>query len=346
MAAPTLRSLLQSLPIYFLLLTIILSNLMILGLGAPTKPSPGGDKPKDPPKVDNYTLDPNRSYDGLSGMSIPGAIGGVFMIITGLFLCFGATILPKYDKNYSLAVSFLTGFYFYGDVIYIIMVNAGVTAGFGLLVGTALIAALISGLRLRLPALRPCGPELIGIVGLQFLGLWVLCIKPGGLIPSRMAQIGILAALSVLGFPFIFFPTDHISASAGAPPLGAFVAVAGADFFARTGFVQQAESFINSRSTFNSPDNVLFRQHIPLAPMFIPIGLCGGFTALGLMYQLKNGKNNGFTFDKEREEALGYESSWQIFIRGLKGLFCFGAFMSERKRSVQDIIDAARSEKP
>lgn len=310
------------------MLLSIITNLLVTAAPKPTTrptttptptPTGGGNSTKN----DGYVLDPNRSYDGLDRISIPGVIAGVFMFFTGLYLCLVATLFTRFKKG----AIFLIGFYFYGNITYLIMVNAGVTSEWGIFVGTILVGTLLGVFRLFY--FRRPGAELLGPIALHCLGLWLLCIRPGGLIPNRLHQIALLVVLNVVGFAFIFMKTDHISASAGFSVLGAFVAVAGADFIARTGFVQQADAFVNSKSDFNSADNILFRKHIPLAAFFVPIGLVAGFAFLGLWLQLTKGRpkedRTPFSYDKEREQALSYEDPIQTFLRGIRGLFCFGA---------------------
>ncbi|KAK3828924.1 MAG: hypothetical protein J3Q66DRAFT_21691 [Benniella sp.] len=335
------RSTLRCVPIYLLLLLSICINLLVLG-APPKNPKPtptysttAAPSPSSAPG--NATEGANKQYEGRSldgrqGISIPGAIAGVFMIPSGLVLIF-ATALPMIPflglhkpTSWKKFIVFLIGFYFWANITYIVMVNAGVSNGYAVLFGSAVVGSAIGGLRLLKSHTRPAG-ETLGPIALHCLGLLILGIRAGGIVASRMAQIGILVGLNVVGFMFNFLPDDHIALSAGTPVLGGYTVMAGADFFARTGFVQQADAFVNSKSDWNSQENVKFRMQISLAAQFAPIGVVAALAGLGLWYQLSKGGNYETPYTIDKGWTVGYfgsASHTEWFLHGVRSLFCCG----------------------
>ncbi|KAF9213081.1 hypothetical protein BGZ59_005965 [Podila verticillata] len=92
------------------------------------------------------------------------------------------------------------------------------------------------------------GVAVLGALALYSLGLWILGWQSGGVITSRVGRGILLGVLAVVGF-FIGLCRERETVIVGSALVGAYSFVVGVDMFAHTGFVNQADSFINSKNT-------------------------------------------------------------------------------------------------
>ncbi|KAF9921163.1 hypothetical protein BGZ65_010597, partial [Modicella reniformis] len=245
------------------------------------------------------------------------------MVITGTFLCSFATHKFK-DAKYKKISLFLIGFYFYGGITYIAMVNLGVSSGAWLLVGSLSAAIILGSLRMIKP-FKPAGAELLGPLTMHCAILWTLSWKPGGLFASKLAQGLMFGVLDVLGFAFVFIhgeQADQAAAGIGFPVLGAYVLGAGVDFFARTGFLQHADWFMNTKSDFDP--TILVKTCVWW--YFLITGLIGAWGYYGIKKQFKGGK--GYQFYKK---GSGYEyfTLLEVFWYNFRRLVCCGILNSD-----------------
>ncbi|KAG0006961.1 hypothetical protein BGZ65_001167 [Modicella reniformis] len=328
---PTATSCLIRRRIHLYLLVVLSILIHFSAFGAPTKKEPKKPRPERPPGETIFF--PER-------ITAPAAIAGVIMIITGFFLCFFATMnistrlartqerLTRIQAQYRKATAFLIGFYLFGGIAYIIMVNLGVSSATWLFVGSLLAAIVFGSLRMIKP-FNPPGAELLGPLAMHCLVLLILGGIPGGVVASKLYQVIMFVVLDVLGITFIFFygkHRDHIAGSIGFPILGAYALVAGMDFFARTGFLQHADWFMNTQSDFDP--KILAK--ITVGRYFIPIGLIAGLAGIGLYLQFTKGSEE-YRFYERRQDFDTF-SLGKILLYNLKRLILCGVDTDKPKR--------------
>ncbi|KAK3828923.1 MAG: hypothetical protein J3Q66DRAFT_395147 [Benniella sp.] len=300
MSTPISRSALRCIPIYLLILLSIITQLLTLA-------APIEEKKSDSDKELSQGNRPSK-------VSAPAGIAGAFLIIIGLFLCFGATVVKPAKKF----VVFLVGFFFFANLTYITMANVGVKAAVWLLVGPLLVGCFLGGLRMFK---RP-GKEVLGPIAIHCFSLWILSMRRGGLITSGVAQTIVLVLFDVMGFMFVFL-TDAMAAKVGFSMLGAYTFIAGTDFFARSGFLQQADSIINSKNDYD-PTGRSEGAHGAMLSMIAILAIAG------FAVQFKWG-NPEFKFDKNRKEVE--RGVGHVVWHGLKALLCCAYTLPTSRRN-------------
>ncbi|KAG0058977.1 hypothetical protein BGZ89_000814 [Linnemannia elongata] len=189
------------------------------------------------------TIDKARA--GPYNLSVQAGIAGAILIITGLILCF-------FGIRFFRVCMFLIGFYFFGNISYIGMANGGVTSETLLLI-VSIVVGILGGL------------------------LLVCCSRLGVAILGALAFVGrgiFLAVLVILGF-ILGFVREHETVIIGSAILGAYAFVAGVDLYAHTGFIQQTDSFINSKSNIDRRVGSVSGEQIALLVTFIVLALIG-----------------------------------------------------------------------
>ncbi|KAG0298532.1 hypothetical protein BGZ96_010578 [Linnemannia gamsii] len=244
------RSTLRCAPIYLLLILSTFLTLM-------TQAAPIKQDAKD-------TLDSAR--DGPYNLSVQAGIAGAILIVLGLILCF-------FGIRFFRVCMFLIGFYFFGNISYIGMVNGGVTSQTLLLV-ISVVVGILGGL--LLVCCSRLGVAVLGAMALYSLGLWILGWQAGGIIHSSTGRAILLGVLAVVGFIFGFI-REKETVIIGSALLGAYSFVAGVDFFAHTGFISEADSFINSKNSVNARVGKLTGPEYALLATFIVLALLGMF---------------------------------------------------------------------
>ncbi|KAF9124341.1 hypothetical protein BGW39_008280 [Mortierella sp. 14UC] len=246
-ASPRARSMMRSAPIYMLMFLSALINLMTTALAAPVRDN--GD-----------ALDKARA--GPYNLSVQAGIAGAILIITGLILCF-------FGIRFFRVCMFLIGFYFFGNISYIGMANGGVTSETLLLI-VSIVVGILGGL--LLVCCSRLGVAILGALALYSLGLWILGWKSGGVITSSVGRGIFLGVLVILGF-ILGFIREHETVIIGSAILGAYAFVAGVDLYARTGFIQQTDSFINSKSNLDRRVGNVSGEQIALLVTFIVLAI-------------------------------------------------------------------------
>ncbi|KAF9932897.1 hypothetical protein FBU30_007056 [Linnemannia zychae] len=245
---PRTTPLLQKAPFYMLMLFSMLLNFF-------TQAAPVT-------KDNGDALDKARA--GPYNLSVQAGIAGAILIITGLILCF-------FGIRFFRVCMFLIGFYFLGNITYIGMANGGVTSETLLLV-ISIVVGIIGGL--LLVCCSRLGVAILGALALYSLGLWILGWKSGGVITSSAGRGIFLAVLVIVGF-IIGFVREHETVIVGSAIIGAYAFVAGVDLYAHTGFIQQADSFINSKSNIDNRVGNVSGEQIALLVTFIVLVLLG-----------------------------------------------------------------------
>ncbi|KAF9100276.1 hypothetical protein BGX23_000039 [Mortierella sp. AD031] len=250
--SPRARSMLRCAPIYILMFLSTLINLMTQA--APTSKRPGDDN--------DSALDTARN--GPYNLSVQAGIAGAILIITGLILCF-------LGVRFFRVCMFLIGFYFFGNISYIGMANGGVTSETLLLI-VSIVVGILGGL--LLVCCSRLGVAILGALALYSLGLWILGWKSGGVITSSVGRGIFLAILVIIGF-ILGFVREHETVIVGSAILGAYAFVAGVDLYAHTGFIQQTDSFINSKSNLDNRVGNVSGGQIALLVTFIVLAILG-----------------------------------------------------------------------
>lgn len=210
------------------------------------------------------TLD--SASDGPYNLSVQAGVAGAILIVLGLILCF-------FGIRFFRVCMFLIGFYFFGNISYIGMANGGVTSQTLLLV-ISIVVGILGGL--LLVCCSRLGVAVLGAMALYSLGLWILGWQAGGIIHSSTGRAILLGVLAVVGFIFGFI-REKETVIIGSAILGAYSFVAGVDFFAHTGFISEADSFINSKNNVSNRVGKLSGPEYALLATFIVLALLGMF---------------------------------------------------------------------
>ncbi|KAI7825271.1 hypothetical protein BC939DRAFT_396084 [Gamsiella multidivaricata] len=206
----------------------------------------------------------DTAREGPYNITVQGGIMGAILIVFGLILCF-------FGVRFFRITMFLVGFYFFANIAYVGMANGGVSSHTLLLV-ISIVVGIFGGL--LMVCCSRLGVAILGALALYTLGLWILGWKSGGVITSGVGRGILLGVLAIVGF-ILGFIREKEMVIIGSALLGAYSFVAGVDFFAHTGFIQQTNSFINSKSSVdNRVGNVTGAQYALLAT-FIVLALLG-----------------------------------------------------------------------
>ncbi|KAF8951739.1 hypothetical protein BGZ46_003809 [Entomortierella lignicola] len=197
-------------------------------------------------------------------ITVQAGIAGAILIILGLIFCF-------FGARFFHITMFLVGFYFFANIVYIGMANGGVTSSTLLLV-IAIVAGICGGL--LLVCCSRLGVAVLGALALYSLGLWILGWKSGGIISSSSGRAILLGVLAAVGF-IVGFIRERETVIIGTSLIGAYSIVAGIDFYTHTGFVDDADSFINSKNTINRRVGNLSAAEYGLMVAFIVLALLG-----------------------------------------------------------------------
>jgi len=206
----------------------------------------------------------NSARDGPYNLSVQAGIAGAILIVLGLILCF-------FGVRFFRICMFLIGFYFFGNISYIGMVNGGVTSQTLLLV-ISIVVGILGGL--LLVCCSRLGVAVLGAMALYSLGLWILGWQSGGLIHSTTGRAILLGVLAVVGF-IVGFIREKETVIIGSAILGAYSFVVGVDFFAHTGFISQTDSFINSKNNVDARVGKLSGPEYALLATFIVLAILG-----------------------------------------------------------------------
>ncbi|KAG0244828.1 hypothetical protein BGX31_008505 [Mortierella sp. GBA43] len=241
----------------------------------------------------------SKVRDGPYNISVEGGIVGAVLIIFGFILCF-------FGIRFFRLTMFLIGFYFFANITYVAIANAGVTSAAWLILIVSIVAGTIGGLLLVFCS--RLGVALLGALALYSLGLWILGWKSGGVIESTTGRAILLAALAIVGF-ILGFVREHDTVIIGTAILGAYSLIAGVDFYAHTGFVDQADSFINSKSNINNRGGTMSVSQYALLGVFILLVL------IGIIVQFRSWGQREFR-SNEKETIIITEKKSGLFSRG------------------------------
>ncbi|KAF9346618.1 hypothetical protein BGX26_001869 [Mortierella sp. AD094] len=252
--SPRARTWIRCAPVYMLMLLSTLINLMTTYAApvAEKKPDGEGDKVL------------GKASQGPYNITVQGGIAGAILIVLGLILCF-------FGARFFRITMFLIGFYFFGNISYVGMANGGVTSSTLLLV-ISIVVGIFGGL--LLVCCSRLGVAVLGALALYSLGLWILGWKSGGLITSGVGRGILLGVLAVVGF-ILGFIREHEMVIIGSAIVGAYSFVAGVDFYAQTGFINQTDSFINSKNSIDNRVGSLSGPEYALLATFIVLALLG-----------------------------------------------------------------------
>ncbi|KAF9155311.1 hypothetical protein BG015_010335 [Linnemannia schmuckeri] len=242
------RSTLRCAPIYLVLIHSVLLNFM--AQAAPIK--------------EDAEVTLNSAHDGPYNLSVQAGIAGGILIVLGLILCF-------LGVRFFRICMFLIGFYFFGNISYIGMANGGVTSQTLLLV-ISIVVGILGGL--LFVCCSRLGVAVLGAMALYSLGLWILGWQSGGVIHSSSGRAILLGVLAVVGF-ILGFIREKETVIIGSAILGAYSFVVGVDFFAHTGFISEADSFINSKNNVGDRVDKLSGPEYALLATFIVMAILG-----------------------------------------------------------------------
>ncbi|KAF9275564.1 hypothetical protein BGZ68_010701 [Mortierella alpina] len=251
-------------PVYLLMLFSTLISLF--GSFASAAPVLHHDKRAIEDVGDRFLGD---ARSGPFNVSVQAGIAGAILIAAGLLLSF-------FGYRLFHITMFLIGFYFFGNVSYIAMANAGVVSQTWLLI-VAIAVGIVGGLLLI--CCSTLGVAVLGALAFYALGLWILGLKSGGLITSSTGRIILLVCMAVVGF-ILGLCREREMVVIGSAIVGAYSFVIGVDMFAHTGFTMQADAFINSK---NPIENVRFENQS--AGAYGLLGAFVGLSVLGMVFQ-------------------------------------------------------------
>ncbi|KAG0303182.1 hypothetical protein BGZ98_006918 [Dissophora globulifera] len=178
-----------------------------------------------------------NARSGPYNLTVQGGIAGAILIVLGLVLCF-------FGARFFRITMFLIGFYFFANIAYVGMANGGVTSSTLLLI-ISIVVGILGGLLLS-----------------------------GGVITSHAGRGILLGVLAVVGF-IVGFIREHETVIVGTALVGAYSVVAGIDFYAHTGFIQQTDSFINSKNSIDNRVGNLSGPEYGVMAAFIVLAILG-----------------------------------------------------------------------
>lgn len=197
----------------------ILPLLVFLTLIAASLASPVALQERDVP-------DPQSGPYNRSPLTWQPIILGIVAILTGIYFCF-------FGYRYFRFTMFVVGFWFFANIAFIILNQAGVTDLTILLIVSIIIGIVLGAL---LALCYQIGIYLLGALAGYTLALWILSFKAGGLIPGHTGQIIFIVVLVILGVALsIFF--ERFLLIIATSFIGAFLIIFGIDVFIRTGYV-------------------------------------------------------------------------------------------------------------
>ncbi|KAJ3300810.1 hypothetical protein HK104_000003 [Borealophlyctis nickersoniae] len=170
------------------------------------------------------------------------AVFGVIAIVAGFFFLFFGHRLFK-------PTLFLAGFYFFGCIGYVILINAEPYAAYSNRETVLLVGSIAFGVVGGLLAICVWKVALafLGALGGFFFALFILSWKEGGAINPPYGRAIFIIIMCVIGVIAIFIlqkPVIIVCTSI----IGAYSIVMGIDAFAQTGFAASANDFLTSSS--------------------------------------------------------------------------------------------------
>jgi hypothetical protein len=206
----------------------------------------------------------------------PGLIiAGAVSILVGLFLCFCG---KRFFKPFLALVGFVAGF---GVGLFVLLwIDAeGKLAQSWFLLIPVVVGIVVAGLCLWIVKMAIlCGAAAGGFA----LGMSLMSVRDGALIPHSIGRLGFLAAIVAICVVLAwFFETLIVCITSAA--LGAFMAVSGVDLFAKTGFLEAALEAVQVRE-------VRVKVTMPL------LGMCSlvlGLAAAGIVTQYLHIRRSG-----------------------------------------------------
>lgn len=230
----------------------ILPLLVFLTLIASSLASPIALLERDVPDISDVQSGPYNQ----SPLTWQPIILGIVAILTGIYFCF-------FGYRFFRLTMFVVGFWFFGNIAYIILSQAGVANSTVLLI-VSIAIGIVLGLLLAL--CYQVGIYLLGALAGYTLALWILSFKAGGVIPGRTGQIIFIVVLVILGVALsIFF--ERFLLIFATSFLGAFLIIFGIDIFARTGYVNILNGILGG--SVSSLQNEPWQVYAMLAATFV-----------------------------------------------------------------------------
>ncbi|KAF9584331.1 hypothetical protein BGW38_006841 [Lunasporangiospora selenospora] len=211
----------------------------------------------------------NDIRDSTYKLTAQEGVLGAILLVAGFLLCF-------FGYRLFHSTMFMIGFFVFANVCYIGMANGGVTSTVLLLV-ISIVVGIIGGL--LVVCCSRLGVALLGALALYTLGLWILGWKSGGLIPSTTGRAIFLGVLAVVGFIFGFI-RERETVIVGSSIVGAYAFIAGLDLFVHTGFIDEANSFINSKGKKTESGSLTWQEYAMMGGLI-------GMALVGMLVQFK-----------------------------------------------------------
>ncbi|RUS34137.1 hypothetical protein BC938DRAFT_482303 [Jimgerdemannia flammicorona] len=218
-----------------------------------------------------------------------GIVLAVLAIISGIYFCF-------FGYRFFKMTMFLTGFWVFGNITYIGMINGGSNQTLTLII--SIIVGLLGG------AILTCcwhiGLYFLAALAGYALALWILGWKSGGLIESSTGRV-ILIVVLIIVFVLLIIFFERWMVIISTSVIGAYLIILGIDIFAQTGFASNAASFLSSNHSTNSNTNMDWKTYIMLAA-FIALAIIGIF--------FQNRIHGARNFRTGSTAPYGYGSKW------------------------------------
>ncbi|TPX57334.1 hypothetical protein PhCBS80983_g03890 [Powellomyces hirtus] len=231
-----------------------------------------------PDTLENPATDAIRNVR--DAITVHTTIAGIVAIIAGLILLFAGHRL-------FYPTLFLGGFYVFGSLAYVILINLEPDAGYNnrdtILLAVTLAVGFVGGL--LSVCLVKLGIACVGAAGGFALAMFVLSWKTGGVIDSGIGKLIFILAMIVLGIVLVFFllKTALIVATS---IVGAYSLIFGIDMFARTGFTETVHNILVKRTT--RVNEVTDTKVIALLVSFVVLAI------IGMLVQFRTNRNRQF----------------------------------------------------
>ncbi|RUP46574.1 hypothetical protein BC936DRAFT_146787 [Jimgerdemannia flammicorona] len=218
-----------------------------------------------------------------------GIVLAILAIISGIYFCF-------FGYRFFKMTMFLVGFWVFGNITYIGMINGGANQTLTLII--SIIVGLLGG------AILACcwhiGLYFLAALAGYALALWILGWKSGGLIESSVGRIILIAAfIIVFVLLIIFFERWMVIISTSV--IGAYLVILGIDIFVQTGFASNVASFLSPNHSTNSNTTMDWKYYLMLAAFIV-------LAIIGIFFQSRiHGARN---FRTGSTAPYGYGSRW------------------------------------
>lgn len=187
--------------------------------------------------------------EAMRALTPQSIVVGVVFILVGLFFTF-------LGYRFFRPVLFFAGFALFAIIVYVGIINLAPPKQGGdeimsiLYVVIIVVVGLVGGILFAI--FWRLGMFAIGLVGGFFLAMFVLTLVPDGIIPNNIFRALFIVVIALI-CSFLVFKFERPVVIIATSVIGAFLAILGIDFFARTQFATAMSMFLSGQHGYR-PD--------------------------------------------------------------------------------------------